>query len=157
MKLIIEDDEGRRTVIPLFRNELTIGRAEENVVRLPEKDVSRKHARLVRRRGQVYIEDLNSLTGVRVNGQRIHGRRPIREGDLIEISRYDLILESSPGDAPAEKPSEEVTTPIVRETTRADAHEQATRRIARIATVVLAVLLAAAVVAVLWLRSLRGP
>jgi pSer/pThr/pTyr-binding forkhead associated (FHA) protein len=158
MKLIIEDDEGRRTVIPLFRDELTIGRADENVVRLSDKDVSRKHARLVRRRGQMYVEDLSSLTGVRVNGQRIHGRRPVHAGDLIEIGRYDLIVESSPGDVPAEKPPEEVTTPIVhgRDATRADIHEQAARRVFRIAMLVLAALLAAAVVAVLWLRSLRG-
>jgi pSer/pThr/pTyr-binding forkhead associated (FHA) protein len=157
MKLILEDDEGRRTVIPLFRDELTIGRADENVVRLPDKDVSRKHARLVRRHGQVYVEDLSSLTGVRVNGQRIHGRRPVHEGDLIEISRYDLILESSPGEVAMGGP-EEVTTPIVRgdATSRADAHEQATRRALRKAAIVLIVLLAAAVVAVLWLRAMRG-
>jgi len=157
MKLIIEDDEGRRTVIPLYRDELTIGRAEQNVVRLHEKDVSRKHARLVRRHGHVYIEDLGSLTGVRVNGQRIHGRRPVHEGDLIEISRYDLILESGPGDAALEKPPEEVTTPIVHDAgSRADAREEATRRVVRVATIVLVVLLAAAVVAVLWLRALRA-
>ncbi len=46
MKLIIEDDEGRRTVVPLFRDELIIGRAEGSPVRLTEKDVSRRHAKL---------------------------------------------------------------------------------------------------------------
>ncbi len=54
MKLIIEDDEGRRTVVPLFRDELAIGRAEGSPVRLVEKDVSRRHAKLLRRGGRVY-------------------------------------------------------------------------------------------------------
>ena len=94
----------------------------------------------MRRHGHVYIEDLGSLTGVRVNGQRIHGRRPVHEGDLIEISRYDLILESGPGDAALEKPPEEVTTPIVHDAgSRADAREEATRRVVRVATIVLVV------------------
>jgi pSer/pThr/pTyr-binding forkhead associated (FHA) protein len=100
MKLIIEDDEGRRTVIPLFRDELIIGRAEGSAVRLPEKDVSRRHAKLVRRQGRFYVEDLNSFTGVRVNGQNVHGSCQVGEGDLIEISQYDLTLQGGPDDKP---------------------------------------------------------
>ena len=42
MKLIIEDDEGRKTVIPVVRDEITIGRNERNLIRLAEKNVSRK-------------------------------------------------------------------------------------------------------------------
>jgi len=34
MKLIIEDDEGRKTVVPLVRDEITIGRQEGNTIRL---------------------------------------------------------------------------------------------------------------------------
>jgi pSer/pThr/pTyr-binding forkhead associated (FHA) protein len=96
MKLIIEDDEGRRTVVPLFRDELIIGRAEGSPVRLTEKDVSRRHAKLLRRSGRVYVEDLGSFTGVRVNGDWVHGPRLVREGDLIEISQYDLTLQGGP-------------------------------------------------------------
>src|SRR6202040_939631 len=32
MKLIIEDDEGRKTVVPLVRDEITIGRQEGNTI-----------------------------------------------------------------------------------------------------------------------------
>ena len=147
MKLILEDDEGHRTVIPLFREELTIGRAEENAVRLPGKDVSRRHARLSWRNGQVHLEDLNSLTGVRVNGERIHGRRPIHDGDLIEISRYDLIVESSPADDKAAAGREQAA--------RAAERDHGTRRAVRLATIVITIIVAATVAAVLWLRALR--
>jgi pSer/pThr/pTyr-binding forkhead associated (FHA) protein len=152
MKLILEDDEGHRTVIPLFREELTIGRAGENTVRLEGKDVSRRHARLTWRHGQVHLEDLNSLTGVRVNGQRIQGRRPIHEGDLIEISHFDLILESSPEDekaATAQRESAAAPAP-------ASDRDAGLRRAARRATIVIVILVAATIAAILWLRALRG-
>jgi pSer/pThr/pTyr-binding forkhead associated (FHA) protein len=51
MKLVIEDDEGHRSEVPLDREEITIGRREDNTVHLPERNVSRLHARLLRRNG----------------------------------------------------------------------------------------------------------
>ena len=48
-KLIIEDDEGKAVVVPLIRDEISVGRQEGNTIRLTERNVSRKHARLVRR------------------------------------------------------------------------------------------------------------
>ena len=105
MKLIIEDDEGRRTVIPLFRDELTIGRSAESAVRLTEKNVSRKHGKLVRENGGFFIEDVGSFTGIRVNGEKVHGRHAVGEGDLIEISEYDLTLQDAPRAARLEEGS----------------------------------------------------
>ena len=100
MKLIIEDDEGRKTVIPVVRDEITIGRNDANIVRLTEKNVSRKHGRLLRDQGQFYIEDLGSFTGIRVNGDRINGKALVHEGDLIQISEYDLSLQAGPDEKP---------------------------------------------------------
>jgi pSer/pThr/pTyr-binding forkhead associated (FHA) protein len=90
MKLIIEDDEGRKTVVPLVRDEITIGRQEGNTIRLTERNVSRRHARLVKEDGRILIEDLGSYNGVRVNGEKISGPTRIKEGDLVEIGDYDL-------------------------------------------------------------------
>src|SRR5207237_7798975 len=100
MKLIIEDDEGRKTVIPVVRDEITIGRNDANIVRLTEKNVSRKHGRLVREEGHFYIEDLNSFTGIRLNGEKVQGKALVREGDLIQISEYDLSLQAGPDEKP---------------------------------------------------------
>ena len=100
MKLIIEDDEGRKTVIPVVRDEITIGRNDANIVRLTEKNVSRKHGRLVRDQGHFYIEDLGSFTGIRVNGEKVKGKQLVREGDLIQISEYDLSLQAGPDEKP---------------------------------------------------------
>jgi pSer/pThr/pTyr-binding forkhead associated (FHA) protein len=151
MKLIIEDDEGRRTVVPLFRDELIIGRAEGSPVRLTAKDVSRRHASLCRRSGGVYVEDLGSFTGVRVNGTRVHGSRLVREGDLIEISEYDLTLQAGPDEKPAPDPraADETTAPIRGAKRALDARK------ARITTLVVALLVTSALAATLWLRSTR--
>ena len=76
MRLVIEDAAGTRSVVPFASDEITLGRAREgNTFRLEERNVSRLHARLVRASGVVYIEDLGSLNGTRVNGERISGRR----------------------------------------------------------------------------------
>ncbi len=92
LKLSIEDDEGKTTVVPLTRDEVTIGRQEGNTIRLTERNVSRRHARLSRQNGALYIEDLASFTGVRVNGTKIASPTPLREGDEVEIGDYRIAL-----------------------------------------------------------------
>lgn len=94
LKLIIEDDEGRKTVVPFVRDEITIGRQEGNTIRLTERNVSRRHARLMRNSGQVLIEDLGSYNGIRINGDRISGQVQVADGDLIQIGDYDLALQA---------------------------------------------------------------
>jgi pSer/pThr/pTyr-binding forkhead associated (FHA) protein len=91
-KLIIEDDEGKTTVVPLIRDEITIGRKEGNTIRLTERNVSRKHARLLRQNGHVFIEDVSSYNGIKLNGDRIDGRAAVGEGDRIQIGDYQLAL-----------------------------------------------------------------
>ncbi|MGQ0504672.1 MAG: FHA domain-containing protein [Myxococcaceae bacterium] len=94
LKLIIEDDEGRKTVVPFVREEITIGRQEGNTIRLTERNVSRRHARLLRNNGSVMVEDLGSYNGIKINGEKISGQVPIRDGDLIQIGDYDLAIQS---------------------------------------------------------------
>jgi pSer/pThr/pTyr-binding forkhead associated (FHA) protein len=106
MKLIIEDDEGRKTIVPIVHDEveITIGRQEGNTIRLTERNVSRRHAKLTRRLGHVLIEDLDSYNGIKVNGDRINGASEIKEGDLVQIGDYDLAIED---DGRLETPDEE--------------------------------------------------
>jgi predicted component of type VI protein secretion system len=93
MKLVIEDETGTRSVLPFGAGEVTVGRAAEgNRYRLPDRDVSRRHARFLLVNGVPFVEDLGSLTGTRVNGEKIAGRRKLREGDLVEIGSYDLAV-----------------------------------------------------------------
>ena len=137
-KLIIEDDEGKTTVVPLIRDEITIGRKEGNTIRLTERNVSRRHAKLLKSNGTVFIEDLTSYNGIKVNGDRIAGRAPVNEGDRVQIGDYQLALKldkaqtasgghptpalasgatspAMPSAAPASEMLEQKTTPFMKE------------------------------------------
>ena len=98
-KLVIEDDEGKRTVVPLSRDDYTIGRQEGNTIRLTERNVSRTHGRVRRNRaangsGSVFVlEDLRSYNGVFVNGLRVAHTQDLQHGDLIQIGDYRIVLQ----------------------------------------------------------------
>jgi ABC transport system ATP-binding/permease protein len=113
VKLIIEDDEGKTTVVPLNRDEVTVGRKEGNTIRLTERNVSRRHARILRHNGTVFVEDLGSYNGVKVNGNRIAGRVAVAEGDRIQIGDYLLgIKVDRAADMPADPFADQKTTPM---------------------------------------------
>ena len=92
-KLVISDDEGQTTVVPLLRDEITIGRQAGNTIRLTERNVSRNHARLVKRNGSYVVEDLGSYNGVMVNGQRVDAAAELSSGDQLSIGDYALALQ----------------------------------------------------------------
>lgn len=110
-KLVISDDEGRMTVVPLLRDEITIGREEGNTIRLTERNVSRCHARLIKRNGDYVIEDLGSYNGVILNGSRIDNLAELSSGDQLAIGDYDLAfqaeVELTANTAPAPQPRSE--------------------------------------------------
>jgi pSer/pThr/pTyr-binding forkhead associated (FHA) protein len=93
-KLVISDDKGHATVVPLLRDEITIGRQEGNSIRLTERNVSRSHARLLRRNGSYIVEDLGSYNGITVNGERIDAKAELAAGDQLGIGDYDLAFQS---------------------------------------------------------------
>ncbi|HJK94504.1 MAG TPA: FHA domain-containing protein [Polyangiaceae bacterium LLY-WYZ-15_(1-7)] len=107
-KLVISDDEGKTTVVPLVRDEITIGRKEGNTIRLTERNVSRRHARLEKAGGAYQIVDLNSYNGVKINGRRIEAETQTRlqPGDQVTIGDYVLALQ-------AEGATEEMPAPPV--------------------------------------------
>lgn len=92
MKLLIKDDSGKTTAVNMARDEITIGRKDGNTIRLTEKNVSRTHARFLKRGDEIHVEDL-SRYGIRVNGERINHTRRVGAGDVIVIGDYVLSLE----------------------------------------------------------------
>jgi predicted component of type VI protein secretion system len=93
MKLVIEDEAGTRSVVPFAGEAIVVGRGTDGVTfRLADRNVSRRHARFLRQNGVVFVEDLGSLNGTRVNGERITGKRRLRDGDLVQIGDYDLAI-----------------------------------------------------------------
>ncbi len=97
LKLVISDDAGATTVVPLVRDEISIGREDGNMIRLTERNISRKHARMTRSGDGYVIEDLGSYNGLVVNGKPATGETPLKPGDLVKIGDYVLSVELQDG------------------------------------------------------------
>jgi ABC transport system ATP-binding/permease protein len=91
-KLTIEDDQANRTVVPLARDEYSIGRGEDNTVRLTERNISRRHARIAREAERWVVFDAGSYNGCYVNGARVSQRQELVHGDLVQLGDYRLEL-----------------------------------------------------------------
>jgi pSer/pThr/pTyr-binding forkhead associated (FHA) protein len=92
-KLTIEDDQTEKTVVHLVRDDYGLGRGEDNAIRLTERNISRRHARLERTNDHWVINDLSSYNGSYVNGQRVSGTLDLAHGDLIQMGDYRLVFE----------------------------------------------------------------
>jgi hypothetical protein len=67
-----------------------IGRAPGCDVQLPDPYTSSEHARLREERGRWIVEDLQSMNGSYVNGQRVSGTQPLADGDTVQLGRVVL-------------------------------------------------------------------
>ncbi len=85
--LIVRDGEaiGQRWV--MHTDELLIGRGGECDVVLPDRQVSRMHARIRRAGDRYYLEDLDSKNGTILNGKPVKGEVQIYDGDEVELAR----------------------------------------------------------------------
>lgn len=80
-------------VYPISTTPLTIGRAEDNDVCVPDDPyISGRHARLYQQAGYVVIDDLGSTNGTYVNTDRITEPNDLEIGDRIQIG--GVILEA---------------------------------------------------------------
>jgi len=70
-QVVIEQPNTRAITVSLSKESTEFGRAEDCDVVLTADEVSRRHARIVRREGKSLLMDLKSLNGTYVNRQRI--------------------------------------------------------------------------------------
>ena len=93
--LTYRDGDGEEQLVRLGRTDerLTVGRAPERDIRLDwDREVSRLHAELERvGRDWTVVDDGLSRNGTFVNGQRISGRRLLRDGDRLRIGTTPFV------------------------------------------------------------------
>ena len=87
--LFHEGKEVSRTLIE--DSELIIGRAQETDIQIALLGLSRKHAKIYRRKNQVFVEDLASQNGTWVNHVRANGPQVLQHGDLLNFYEYGLL------------------------------------------------------------------
>ncbi len=85
------DDE----VFEVGRAGATIGRSQDNSIRIVDLRLSRRHARIDFRDGGFWLSDLDSSYGTFVNQTRLDEPRRLQSGDVIEVgtTRLSVTLE----------------------------------------------------------------
>jgi pSer/pThr/pTyr-binding forkhead associated (FHA) protein len=78
--------------VEVHQSEAVIGRHSQADVRIPDAEISRRHARLAYRDGRWRIIDMNSLNGVYVNDQRVV-EAELCDGDRIRIAGCTILVE----------------------------------------------------------------
>jgi pilus assembly protein CpaF len=69
-----------------------VGRASDCDLVLESPAVSKRHLRLEVAAGGVFVEDLGSTNGTRVDGRRLEGRRPLGPEETVEVGDYRLAV-----------------------------------------------------------------
>lgn len=89
-RLVLEGGLG--APIPL-REQLTLGRDPRNALVLSMPQVSTCHAVIRHTEGRWVVEDLQSTNGTWLNGQRVRGPEPLRDGDLLHVGPIGFRVE----------------------------------------------------------------
>ncbi|NOR14419.1 MAG: SpoIIE family protein phosphatase [Candidatus Aminicenantes bacterium] len=97
-KLFIYPKKGDPFHIKIEAKPMTLGRAAENEIPVPDPFCSNKHARVFIKENKVFIQDNNSKNGVFVNGKRIQNETELKKGDEILMGStrivYDLKIDT---------------------------------------------------------------
>jgi hypothetical protein len=76
----------------LLKEEVSLGRGEDNDVVIPHASVSRAHARLMRRNGVFELTDLNSTNGTYLDEQPVHGSVRVNNGNQVRLGDVRFVL-----------------------------------------------------------------
>jgi hypothetical protein len=85
---IVENELLEIRVIP-FYSRLTIGRQSTNDIAIPDRTVSKQHAKVGRVKGQIVVKDLGSRNGTFVNGQKVE-KSILSSGDRVKVGGVSL-------------------------------------------------------------------
>jgi hypothetical protein len=101
-QLVMKQGPAPGKTFELTRNELTIGRDNNNEIVINDAEVSRRHCRLLLQGDGYVIEDLGSTNGTFVNEQRVTGQRALHSGETLRVGdNVTLIYEIAGVDANA--------------------------------------------------------
>jgi serine phosphatase RsbU (regulator of sigma subunit) len=92
-ELIIRDLEGRSATYPLEEDtrRIVLGRLAGVELCYPDDaGLSRQHLALEKTNGQWYVEDLGSKNGTLLNGNKLEGRLPFKQGDRVSAGHLTI-------------------------------------------------------------------
>lgn len=74
---------------PIEAERVVLGRSRDCELRVPDLNVSRRHAEIRRENGDYWIVDLGSMNGTIVNGKRVD-RKQLDDGDRITLGSTEI-------------------------------------------------------------------
>lgn len=101
----LSTSDGQKHFHIMLEQQALIGRKDESTSTLPDVDlapaggqsagVSRRHARLVRQGASVFVEDLNSMNGTYLRGQRLPANSPqrVERDDELQFGKVVLRIQ----------------------------------------------------------------
>ena len=90
-RLVVVEPAARTGQTFELGEELTVGRASGCGVSLPEDTfISQLHARVFRRDGSLFVEDLGSTNGTFLNRKAVSSAVPLRKGDRLQVGKTVL-------------------------------------------------------------------
>jgi Inner membrane component of T3SS, cytoplasmic domain len=90
--LVVTEGALAGTRLTLSEAAITIGRAEDSTLVITDDYASLRHARLVPRSGQWFVEDLGSTNGTYLDRSKVTAPTPVPLGVPIRIGRTSLEL-----------------------------------------------------------------
>lgn len=106
-RLVVRRGPQPNQVYELKDEVINLGRDITNNIVINDREVSRHHLRLMRGAEGYTIEDLGSTNGTFINGKRVTGATPLKNGDMIGLGEtvtlgYELVRTGmSPAASPA--------------------------------------------------------
>jgi predicted component of type VI protein secretion system len=99
LRVLEGTNAGQEILLPVKK--FFIGRAEECHLR-PQSDlISRDHCAIVAEDAQAWVRDFGSKNGTFVNGERVRGEQPLKNGDRLRVGplEFEVVLSTSVGGA----------------------------------------------------------
>ncbi len=95
-KLVMKSGPEENKEYPLEKEECVIGRELINDLIISDPEISRRHARLFKKKEQYFVEDLGSTNGTFCSGKRLTKPVQLKNGDSIALGKsivFEFIAE----------------------------------------------------------------
>jgi hypothetical protein len=117
-RLVVRRGPQPNQVHTLEEDVINVGRDITNTLVINDREVSRLHMRLMRGAEGYSIEDLGSTNGTFVNGKRVSGVTPLKNGDMVGMGEtvtlgYEVVRagQQPPTQQPAQSPAQPPAQP----------------------------------------------
>jgi len=114
-RLVMYSEPDRSKEFILNKDEVFIGRELINDVVISDPEVSRRHAKLMKRNDDYFLEDIGSTNGTYVKGQRVKKQIKLKNEDLINLSKnvvLKFLKEEVEKESSGKKPKQAAKEPI---------------------------------------------